>query len=518
MADIANEINTLLAQRRLADAAALCSQLDEKPALSALDWVAAAAVAQKLGDLPLMLTRARNALAVGDNNIIARLQEAEALTGMGQATEAASRLAQLERFAENDPRLQSDIANLYTHSGLHEEAARCNRALIARQPDDAKTIYNLAASLIALGEIEEATACLDRVIELNPQDYDAYYNRATLKKQTPGDNNIRQIEAAFGVDRAGHPGAVQLGYALAKELEDIGRHEDAFAALKVGADARKKRLSYNVNADVAAMVKIAEVYSENEMKRDCPGYRDTRPIFILGLPRSGTTLIDRILSSHSKIASLGEINDFALSMTRLSGQAASKDELIEKSARIDFHGLGRAYDNSTSGRGVAAARLIDKTPANFLYIGLIARALPAANIIHLRRNPMDSCYAIYKTLFRMGYPFSYDLDDLAQYYIAYHRLMDHWRRVCPDRIIDVDYENIVDAPDVAIPELIARCNLDWEDSCLRFYENTSAAATASAAQVRQPIYKTSVQKWRSYETRLSPLRRKLEAAGIEIDA
>lgn len=517
MADLANQINTLLGQRRLTDAEAICRRLHAHASPSARDWMAAAAVAQHLGDLPSMLVRARKALAVSQDNIVARLQEAEALIGLGQAEEAARLLTDLERLDEKDFRLLSDIANLYTHGGLHDGAARCYAAVVEAQPDNAKAIYNYSTSLIALGKMEEAIACLDRVIELTPDDYDAYYNRATLRKQTPDNNNVSQIETVFGENRTDHPGAVQLGFALAKELEDLGRHDEAFAALKVGANARKKRLSYNVRSDVETMAKIADVFSEAEMARSCKGYSNAQPIFILGLPRSGTTLIDRILSSHSGVTSLGEINDFALAMMRLTGRAGNKNDLIDRSARIDFETLGRDYARSTFGRGVKAQRLIDKTPANFLYIGLIVRAFPKATIVHLQRNPMDSCYAMYKTLFRMGYPFSYDLDDLAQYYIAYHRLMAHWRRACPGRIIDVRYEDIVANPDETIRGLIAQCALQWEDACLRFYENTGAAATASAAQVRQPIYKSSVQKWRAYAAQLSSLKERLEAAGVEVD-
>ena len=161
------------------------------------------------------------------------------------------------------------------------------------------------------------------------------------------------------------------------------------------------------------------------------------PIFVLGLPRSGTTLVDRIISAHGAVTSLGEVNDFAYAVIRAGYPAKTKQELIERSAKSDMESLGAEYWRALQGYGEPAPYLIDKTPANYLYLGLIGRSLPHAPLIHVRRHPLASCYAVYKTLFRMGYPFSYDLGDIARYYLAYHRLMEHWKELFPDRILDV---------------------------------------------------------------------------------
>jgi hypothetical protein len=248
-----------------------------------------------------------------------------------------------------------------------------------------------------------------------------------------------------------------------------------------------------------------------------PHHDSQRPIFILGLPRSGTTLVDRIISSHSQVDSLGEHRTLAMALTREAGGPAPKKELIERSTRIDFDALGRGYCNSIDGFGMDAPGLVDKTPQNFLYLGLIHLALPGARIIHLRRNPMDNCYAMYKTLFRAGYPFSYSLQDVGRYYIAYRRLMDHWRKTIPVAFLDVDYEAVIADQEGQTRRILDYCGLDWEDACLEFHRHSGPAATASAAQVRQPVYSSSVGLWRKYARQLAPFAGKLREHGIDVD-
>jgi hypothetical protein len=254
------------------------------------------------------------------------------------------------------------------------------------------------------------------------------------------------------------------------------------------------------------------------------GATDDAPIFIVGLPRSGTTLVDRILSSHSQVQSLGEINDLSYALIALAQRAEEADsgtpdrlELIRRSAQLDFAALGSDYLRRVAGYPRDKPRYIDKTPWNFLYLGLIALALPRARIIHLRREPMDSCFALYKTLFRSGSPYSYDLGDLTRYYLAYHQLMEHWRRVLPGRFMDLDYECLVQSQESATRELLDWCGLPFEPQCLEFYRNTAPAATASAAQVREPIHARSIGIWKHFATRLAPLAAVLEEGGVRVD-
>lgn len=445
-----------------------------------------------------------------------RLREIDSAIAAGAIAQARETLL-AAAADESDVGALQELAERYIQLGLFTEADGLYRRALALAPDDAGLLYNAATAAIALGHMAEAEDWLNRVIALKPGDYDAYYNRATLRRWTEADNHIEAMEGLLKAGIPDHKGAVQLFYALAKEYEDLGDPANAFAHLTRGANLRASMMRYDVCHDVATMSKIAEVFSGNSNHMPEPATAEGYPVFIVGMPRTGTTLVDRILCSHTKVASLGEIGDLASAIVRLAGPAANRMELIEKSARLDFAALGDQYRSSTTGRGLKAPVLVDKTPSNFLYLGLIARAMPEARIVHLRRHPLDTCFAVYKTLFRMGYPYSYRLDQLADYYIAYDRLMAHWHKALPGRILDVAYEDLVHDVEGQSRQLLAHCGLQWDDGVLEFHNNKSASATASAAQVRRPVYRSSVGRWREHEKGLAPLAERLRAAGIALD-
>ena len=265
------------------------------------------------------------------------------------------------------------------------------------------------------------------------------------------------------------------------------------------------------------MTLIAHCFNQELLHKPTAHCDSKRPIFILGLPRSGTTLVDRIISSHSQIDSLGEHKTLPFALMKAAGGDTAKKNLIKRSTEIDFSNFGMRYCEGIDGFGSAAPRLVDKTPQNFLYLGLIQLAMPEARIIHMRRQAMDSCYAIYKTLFRAGYPFSYSLQDLGRYYIAYDRLMAHWRKTIPGAFIDVDYETLISDQEGETRRILDYLDLGWEDACLEFHRHEGPAATASAAQVRQPVYSSSVGLWRKYEKQLTPFANKLREHGIKVD-
>lgn len=413
-------------------------------------------------------------------------------------------------------RLLQDIGLRFTGLELHLEAEACFARALELEPDNAEYIYNHAAALIALGRLVDAEATFDRVIALKPSDSAAWYNRATLRKQTRERNHVAQIEQALARLPPSASGEMALCYALAKELEDLGEYARSFTALKRGADIRRRGLAYRVEDEVETMRLIGEVFDARFFARSHIGHGDSRPLFVVGLPRSGSTLVDRILSSHSAISSRGESNDLALSMMRAAGPATNKQELVRRSAQLDFVALGQRYV-ANLGEG-PELRQIDKTPANFLYLGLVAAALPQARVVHIRRQPMDACYAMYKTLFRMAYPYSYDLGDLARYWLGYDKLMSHWRTLLPaQQFLEVDYEDLVRNQEAVSRRLVDHAGLPWEDACLAFEKNPQSSLTASAAQVRQPIYQSSVGLWRRYATELQPLYEQLRAAGVVVD-
>lgn len=422
----------------------------------------------------------------------------------GRFEEGTSALDALSARADLGAAALAEVGQLYTSLHRHPEAERCFARAVRLQPRGAAHLYNWATALIALGRLEEAEATLDRVIDLNPQDADAYYNRATLRRQTPSRNHVQELRAALGRRPVRPGGSVALCYALAKELEDLADYPGAFAALREGAATRRRMLSYRIEDDEHTMARVATHFDAAYFSRPAAGCPDARPIFIVGLPRSGTTVVDRILDSHSRVESRGESNEFARVLVQAAGPTAGRDELIARTAQLDLAPVGESYCRRL---GCAAGeRSIDKNPVNFLYLGLIARALPAARIIHVRRDPMDVCYAMYKTLFRMAYPFSYDLSDLARYHHAYERLMNHWRAMLPGSFLDVSYEALIADQERVTRGLLEFCGLPWEEGCLHFERNEAPCLTASAAQVRQPLYSSSVGQWRRYASELEPLR------------
>jgi tetratricopeptide (TPR) repeat protein len=477
----------------------------------------ASQVEQRLGHFDAMLSRAEQASAIDGDNLKATLRLLECLLYCGRVDRVLDELGVLEAKAASDHHLLCKVAEYYAHCADHESALRCYRRANELDPDNPDYLFALASSEIANGDLDVGECLLDRVIALNPHDYDAYRNRATLKKQSADNNHIDQILSVLSSGVRRPAGEAQLCYALAKEYEDLKEDLHAFRWLQRGANKRRSLLSYRVEGDLEVMARLRSVFSHALMGRASGGFAEKGPIFVIGLPRSGTTLVDRILSSHSKVASLGEINNFAYSLMHAIGAAGSKLQLIDLSANIDFAELGERYVRSLRSYRNPSPYLIDKTPLNYLYVGLIHLALPNARIIHIQRNPMDSCYGMYRTLFRAGYPFSYDFDDLARYYIAYVQLMEHWRSVAPNAFLDVGYEDLVNEQEKISRQLIAYCGLDWEPACLDFHNNTAAVATASSAQVRRPVYRDALERWRRYENELQPLIETLREAGIAFD-
>ena len=517
MHDAIQQIKECIKSGDLEQAATLAEQACENHPTSVDAYLLASQVEQRLGHFDAMLSRAEQARAIDKSDLGARFRMLECLLYCGRVDRVLSELEKLENKAGSDHQLLAKVAEHYTHCADHESALRCYRRACELDPDNPEYLFALASSEIANGNLDEGGGLLDRVIELNPHDYDAYRNRATLKKQTADNNHVDEILSVLhsGVRRPA--GEAQLCYALAKEYEDLNEDMHALKWLNRGASKRRSLLSYNVEGDLEVMARLQSVFDQTLLNSNVVGCEKEGPIFVIGLPRSGTTLIDRILSSHSKVASLGEVNNFAYSLMHTIGSAGNKLQLVDLSANIDFAELGERYLTSIRNYKNPAPYLIDKTPLNYLYVGLIHLALPNARIIHIQRNPMDSCYGMYRTLFRAGYPFSYDFDDLARYYIAYLKLMEHWRAVSPKAVLDINYEDLVNDQEGISKDIIGCCGLDWEPACLDFHKNASAVATASSAQVRRPVYRDALQRWRRYENELQPLTEKLREAGIAVE-
>jgi len=416
----------------------------------------------------------------------------------------------------------STLGMLLTQLEMREQAVPLYAKAIRLQPDHSRHYYNLAVIHRSLGNIEKSELHFDKAIALNPVDYEAYKIRAELRTQNPDDNHVESLSQLLNDGIDDQRGKANICYALAKELEDLGESERSFHYLAMGADTRRSYMKYDVQRDLDTISSIQKSYTADLFGRGINGSDNSEAIFILGMPRTGTTLVERILASHSEVFSAGELNNFTDQMmrqarTQWQGEKFSRDELVQRTTTLDFRKLGEAYIESTRPFTGHTKRFIDKLPLNFLYAGLIHLGLPNARIINLRRHPLDTCYAIYKQLFVDAYPFSYKLEELGHYYVAYHQLMEHWYKVMPGIIHTVTYENLVADVEGESRRLLDFCDLGWQSRCLRFYENKEASTTASTVQVRQPIYQSSVAKWKHYQQQLEPLIRVLEDAGIPLN-
>jgi tetratricopeptide (TPR) repeat protein len=480
-------------------AGATALQRDVQRLLQAREWADAEAACGRL-------------LELEPRNAAVRLQRATCLLALRRRAEAIESAESAVRAAPGNALVADAVGTLLSNVGEHRRALAAYDRAVELAPVDPRFRYNRASVRRFLGDLEGAEADFDLAIAANPRDYEAYLNRSELRTQTAARNHVAELEALAARPFEDWRGEVQIRHALAKEYEDLGAHPQSFAHLRRGAATRRAHMSYDVATDVDTAAWIIEAFPAGPAAPTAGAPADS-PVFIVGLPRSGTTLVERILGSHSSVTSAGELNSFALALVAAArvraGRSLPRRELVAASATLDFAALGRDYLERAYDTFGGTGRFIDKMPLNYLYCGLILRALPNARIIHLTRHPMAAGYAMYKTLFKDGYPFSYDLTDIARYYGAYRRLMDHWRRTLPGAIYEVSYEAVVADQLGETRRLLAHCGLGWEEACAEFHRNPSASTTASAAQVRRPIYSSSVELWRRYEAELAPL-----AAGL----
>lgn len=404
------------------------------------------------------------------------------------------------------------VGSVLTAFGRHREAEAFHRRAFVAEPARADFALNAAAASLFLGDDRSAAAVLDPFIEAGgvPQ---AEWLFSTLRKARSRSRAARLIARAA---TAAAPQSVAfLAYAAGKEYEDCECWSEAFAAFEVGARAKRSTIEFDETAEAALFRALQKNFSGQWAQQAFSGDADPSPIFIIGQPRTGTTLVERILASHSAIEAAGELQQFGFAARRLASPMASNpSETAAAWAQIDPEALGRAYLKSVAPMRRGKPHFIDKLPRNFMYLPLIVKALPRAKIIHLTRDPLDACFASYKQLFAEAYPHSYDQAETARHYTRYASLMAHWRATFPGAFLDVAYENLVADIEAESRRLIAFLDLSWEDACLRFHELEAPVATASAVQVREAAHRRSVGRAVKYGDRLAPMRQILAAEGL----
>lgn len=519
--ELVDRIYGLMEERDFQQAGQLCEIVTSRFPEFAEGWVAAT-------EFFLRVTRPRRALeliqrVVGLNpgNLHWKILQARCLLECGKVAEAQTLIEKIAANRSLSPHQHNELGMLLARLDLHGEAQAHYRLAVRAQPGEIEFLFNLATSQRFMGEAAASEKTLDRILSIDPTDHEAAAMRSSLRRQSREDNHVDELKNILADPSLSPSGQVSFCYALAKELEDLEEYTESFGYLKRGADLRRAGMRYQVSTDLEIMDQIMQVFDQDFFSDPVDGHGNEEPLFVIGLPRSGTTLLERILGSHSRVYAAGEMGHFGIELTKLTRQrmgAAKTDrrDFVSASAGIDFRRLGENYINSSRPLTGHTPHFTDKLPFNYLYAGLIHRALPNARIISLRRHPMDSCYSMFKQLFRDAYPFSYSLQDLAAYYIAYSRLMTHWEHVIPGVIHTVQYEDLVNDTEAVARRTVAHCGLEWEEQCLDFHKSKAASTTASATQVRQKVYTSSVGKWQAYQKELAPLRQKLEQAGIAV--
>ncbi len=438
---------------------------------------------------------------------------------------AADLLARYSDRLQNSPRYLDMAGTVYTHIGMPERALPLYRRANELQPGVPLFQANLAACDVYLGHLEEARTLYQTLLARTPSHQRNHYYLARLEKATDS-THVEQMKAVLRDQRLPPDRNIFLYYAIGKELEDLEQWDEAFRYYRMAGDAVTSVARYDGAADIELIDRIIETCSADWLTgtrvraSDPAAAADRRPIFVVGLPRTGTTLTERILASHSKVQSIGETQFLQMTLRQLSGVEtveAMTPAMIPAAAKQDPARIAEGYMKAVRYRLGDEPMFIDKLPFNFLYLGFIARAWPDAGMIYLRRNPMDTCFAMYKQVFTWAYKFSYTLAGLGRYYVAHHRLLEHWKRVLGGSLIEVEYEALVSDQAAQTRRLLDRLGLAFEPACLEFEKNESASATASSVQVREKIHRRSVDRWRHFERQLQPLREILEAAGIPVD-
>jgi Tfp pilus assembly protein PilF len=440
-----------------------------------------------------------------------------------QNAAAAALVAEYEDKLSNSPLYLNMAGSVYSQVGMPEHAWPLYKRANELQPGVDLFQANLAICSMYLGKIDEATDMFKRLLERFPAHQQNHLTLANLQKATDR-SHIDQMKDILRRTKLPPERNIFLYYAIGKELEDLEEWDEAFEFFKKAGDAVMSVADYHIEKDLRLIDTIIEVCNADWVLDETgdasvdPAWKT--PIFIVGLPRTGTTLTDRILASHSQVQSAGETQFMQMVLRRESGVESEEKmtpEMIVAAAKLPTQTIGQGYMDMLGYRLGEEPYFVDKLPFNVLYLGFIAKAFPAARIVVMRRSPMDSCFAMYKQVFTWAYKFSYSLEGLGRFFVAYVRLLDHWRQVLGDRLIEIEYEALVSDQEGETRKLLEKLGLGFEDTCLNFHEIDSATMTASSVQVRRKIHSHSVNRWKHYEKQLQPLREYLEGAGIAVE-
>ena len=400
-----------------------------------------------------------------------------------------------------------------------DEAIDFYRQALEIAPRDSAAHNAMGKALSEVGQLEEARKSFRQAIACNPFDAEAHCSLSSITRHTEHDAEISAMENIYTDGNISNEQRMNCAFGLAKAHEDLGKYEKAFTYMAAANKLKRGAIRFNIKYTAASFRKLAHSFSLlDTARRPWHDFEPTQPtpIFILGMPRSGTTLVEQILASHPRVYGAGELGDLQ-EIIFDTLQAENFSDFVERFGKQHETALqgsiGEQYIGKIRSYAPSADYITDKMPDNFLYIGIILHTLPGARIIHCKRNPMDNCLSIYKNNFEGRLDYAYDLKELGEYYLLYRTLMKRWEEYFPGKIYTVEYESMVSDQENETRGLLEFCELPWDDACLSFHKTKRQVSTVSVAQVRQPVYKTSVELWRRYERQLAPLKKILERGG-----
>ena len=437
------------------------------------------------------------------------------LRDLGKAEEAVKSLDKAIELNNYFPEAFNNKGTLLSGIGMLAEAVSCYDKAIELKPDYLEVYNNRGTALSDLGQFDEAMKSYNKAIEIQPDCADAHRNLSILKKYRTGDAQIELMESLFSDSECSESDRMNFCFALSKAYEDIGKFDQSFYYLSEGNRLRRKEVHYDIAHDIKTVSAIKQIFNKENLIFDClhsSGFSSIQPIFIVGMPRSGTTLVEQIIASHSKVHGAGELEAMgklmAYILLNLPGQCSDKNEI--QLSPIDIERLRDGYIKTLESLHVSEKIITDKMPSNFMWIGFILSALPEAKIINLSRDPRATCWSIYKHFFSAkGHSYAYDLRDIANYYHLYIDLISFWRERFSNKIYDICYEDLTENQEEETRKLLKFCNLKWEEQCFNFHESGRVVRTSSAIQVRKKMYKGSSKAWKNFEKHLEPLTQAL---------
>jgi tetratricopeptide (TPR) repeat protein len=512
----------LLAQGQVGEAADLSARLLVEAPAAADAQALACEVAIAQGKVEAALEFIDRAIDLDPGRPEYRLRKARIQLIRRQGLDAQRTAAELAAQHPEDPDIQLGAAHIFSECGNHAGA----EAFLEAVPEDGRAtpefLSRYATNQFFLGKTESAEQAISDYLALKPSTVGRkLLLRSMLRRQTPDSNHVESLRAYLD----GFPPpkeAVNAYFALGKELEDLGDYGPSFEMFQAGAALQKRLIRYSLADELANMRGLMETFRPEAFEAIPESGVTESPVFIVGLPRTGTTLVERLITRRGDVRSAEEIYDFTLAFTSVIDEylAANSGRGLAPLAaalEVDYGEVAQRYLASMRGMLGDAAMYLDKTPFNYLYCGLIRKAFPRARIVHVVRDPMDACFAVFKTLFSRAYYYSYDLGELAEYYVAYREIMDHWRRLMPDAILDVHYEALVSDPLTESRRITDFVGIPWSEELMEIQDSPQACSTASAAQVREPIYTSSIGRWRNVAEGMESVRRRLEAARLVDD-